>query len=87
MRAKPYEERDMAQKTPGACGRSVGRAAHQRPEYQVPAEHDGTQSLDLDPLRQIESHEGFVTAHARLRGGSSLYPAWSNSRSWTAIAR
>jgi len=42
-------------------------AAYERPQYQVPAEHDWAKSFHLDPSCEIESHEGFVTAHASLR--------------------
>jgi hypothetical protein len=44
----------------------MGCTAHQRSEYQAPAKHDGTECFDPDPLRENESHEGFVAADARL---------------------
>src|SRR5579863_6551312 len=65
----------------------MGRPRHQRSEYQVPAEYDGTKRLYLDPSCEIESHEGFATAHASLRRSSSLHPTWPSDRSWLTIAR
>src|SRR6267143_432728 len=48
--------------------------AHQRSKYQIPTEHDRAEFVHLDPLREIESHEGFAAAPARLCASSALYP-------------
>jgi hypothetical protein len=36
--------------------------------------------LHLDPLREIESHEGFVAADARMCSSSSFHPVRSSGR-------
>ena len=54
-------------RTLNACRGSVECAAHQRPKHQAPTEYDGEKCFYLDPLREIESHEGLVATHARLR--------------------
>ena len=43
------------------------------------AEYGGSQNLDPNSLRKIESNEGFAAAHASLCGSSSLHPARSLS--------
>src|SRR6266571_3181863 len=61
--------------------------AHQRSEYQVPAKHDRVECLHVDPLCEIESHEGFVAADARMCSSSSLHPVRSSGRGRALAAK
>src|SRR5258708_29394447 len=63
----------------------MGCASHERQEYQVPAEHDWAECFDLDPMREIESHEGFVAAPTSLCRSSSICETRRSGRGRTIV--
>lgn len=56
-----------------ALGRGpVGCDADERSPYQASAEYGRTAPLDYRPVREIESHEGFVVPHTALCSGFAI---------------
>ncbi len=63
------------------------RAAHQRSKDRIPTEHDRAESRHLDSLREIEPHEGFVAANARVRQSIARDTRGAGSRSRATVIK